>query len=297
MKIVMLGHSNAGKTTYLASMYQSMLGGVGGFSVRAADPEVHDRLPDLAAGIRGGSYPPGTDRPDAYHFILRHESRDVLEFRWQDYRGGALLERSSSEEARELSADLAAADGIVIFVDAPALERNDPLAHHRVRRLVLLTTNSLQDREKLTPVVLAFTKFDLVQAPGEPMPLVETFLPLMTAVAESTIVHGTLVPVACGPEPANVVVPVLWCLHIGIRARAAELFAAAAALAAAATSARSQISLWDWAASWLTDVPTWGDIARGHERSATEEIEKIRPLVEPAERLGDLFGHADLLTF
>ena len=35
MKIVMLGHSGAGKTTYLSLMYAEMHEGVAGFRVRA----------------------------------------------------------------------------------------------------------------------------------------------------------------------------------------------------------------------------------------------------------------------
>jgi MftR C-terminal domain len=42
MKIVMLGHSNAGKTTYMSLMYEAMQEGVGGFVVSADSQEDHD---------------------------------------------------------------------------------------------------------------------------------------------------------------------------------------------------------------------------------------------------------------
>jgi hypothetical protein len=57
----MLGHSDAGKTTYMSLMYEMMGRGVGGFVVSAENPDDHVRLSAAAKAIRTGRYPPVSD--------------------------------------------------------------------------------------------------------------------------------------------------------------------------------------------------------------------------------------------
>ncbi len=45
MDIVMLGHSAAGKTSYLSLMYAAMCDGVEGMTLRTADRDAHRSLP------------------------------------------------------------------------------------------------------------------------------------------------------------------------------------------------------------------------------------------------------------
>ena len=57
MRIVMIGHSNVGKTTYMASMYGAMQVGVDGFTLRAARTDDHERFVALHRMTRAGRPP------------------------------------------------------------------------------------------------------------------------------------------------------------------------------------------------------------------------------------------------
>ena len=70
MKIVMLGHSGAGKTTYLSLMYTEMQDGIGGFQVRAKNSSQHRQLLADAQAIRSSQYPPATNHRASYNLAL-----------------------------------------------------------------------------------------------------------------------------------------------------------------------------------------------------------------------------------
>jgi Double-GTPase 1 len=222
VNIVMLGHSNAGKTTYMTMMYSFMNEGVYGFRVRAEDDADHSRLTTAASAVRTGRYPPPSEQRHEYRFQLRHADTPIYAFRWRDYRGGALTERNTSRQAAELRQDLLTADGIVVFTDAHEL-LTDPRAHRKIRALMLPVTEALTERQSVTPLVIALTKIDLVPPDSDTGRFWLAFEPLIDAVRASPIVYGSLMPVSCGPQPRNVIHPVLWCLYHGIVSHAAQL--------------------------------------------------------------------------
>ncbi len=118
MNIVMLGHSGVGKTTYMASMYGAVRAGVDKFSLASRYIRDHDDLVSLAQDIRCGTYPPPTAIKSSYDFYLKYDGRSFFPFPWSDYRGGALIERSSSDDTRQLIQDLSKCDGILVFCDS-----------------------------------------------------------------------------------------------------------------------------------------------------------------------------------
>lgn len=245
----MLGHTGAGKTSYMASMYRAMIDGVGGFSVRATTTDAHDRLLALAEGVRTGHYPPGTAQHDAYDLTLRHHRADLTGFRWQDYRGAALRDRSTEEQARQLVRDLAEADGIVVFADALQLV-SEAVATVRMARIMLLLTDALAGRVRRTPVVLALTKWDLVAERHSLDEVAAPFGTLVRAIENSETVCGMIAPISCGPRPMNVVLPVLWCLHVGVAADAQRSWdeAEVAGRAAVLMTVRAVFGGGDWGA-------------------------------------------------
>ncbi|GAA1235891.1 hypothetical protein GCM10009665_27660 [Kitasatospora nipponensis] len=298
MNIVMLGHSAAGKTSYLSLMYAAMCDGVEGLTLGTADPAAHRSLVNGAGAILRGSYPRASDRRQAYEFVLRHQGADVFPFRWTDHRGGALTElRSASAQARQLHEDLVAAQGIVLFVDALHLA-TDPEAPEAVRRLIVRVHQAVDAREEtLTPLVIALTKTDLVDlgAPGGEERFVGPFLPLIEAVAGTRHIQGAFIPLVCGPEPENVVLPVLWTLRFGILGRAMELSASIERLVASAQYADARDTVWDRIGSWWTDQPSWASMRDRARAEAAGELARLQPLVAPADRLAELLE--DVLAF
>jgi hypothetical protein len=285
MKIVMLGHSNAGKTTYVSLMYQIMSGGVEGFFVSAERPEDHDRLLAAARLINHRRYPELSDHRHEYRLRLRHNASPLIAFTWRDYRGGALLDRSNSPQSAELRADLKAADGIVVFVDAPELAAS-VAARRKVRSLVFNVVGALERRERRTPIVLAFTKWDKFQAEPEPELLLEPFSSLITAIAQTPHFHGIVVEVACGPAPLNVALPVLWCLYFGIQSIAEQRSETVQRHLAERDAAAARDTVWNRFDKWWNGgVPEW-QVALQHNSKAEAEWRRLEPLIAPAEHLG-----------
>ncbi|WP_328914950.1 MULTISPECIES: TRAFAC clade GTPase domain-containing protein [unclassified Streptomyces] len=291
MDIVMLGHSAAGKTTYVSLMYAAMREGVEGLSLRAEDPYAHRSLMRAAEAVLRGHYPPASDQRAVFDLVLQHNGRDVFPFRWRDYRGGTLLERAgTSPQAAQLHEDLTQAQGIILFADAPRL-LNHASAAGEVRRMTVHVLRALQARgEALTPVVLTLTKCDLVDMDDEGVlaRLIEPFQQLIDGIAATEHLFGALVPVSCGPSPVNVAVPVLWSLHFGVVGRAMQLRASADERFTAARQAAAKDTLGDRISSWWKSEPSWAAISARHQLEAQAELARLEPLAEPAERLGSL---------
>lgn len=291
MDIVMLGHTAAGKTTYVSLMYAVMREGIEELSLRAEDPFAHSNLMGAAEAVLSGRYPPASDQRAVFDFVLQHRGQDVFPFRWRDYRGGALAERvAGSVQARQLHEDLKQAQGIILFADAQRLLGNRA-APGEVRRMTVHVQHALEARgDALTPVVVAITKCDLVDMESDHVveQLVAPFQQLVDGIAATQHLHGALVPLACGPEPVNVAVPVLWSLHFGILGRGLELQAAVDGRLAAAREAAARDTLGDRISSWWKGEQSWAAVSAAHQRAAHAEYARLEPLVAPAERLGAL---------
>lgn len=290
MKIVMLGHGGAGKTTYVSLMYSEMIDGIEGFTLRAADAQ-HRVLMADAAAIRRGRYPNATHRRTSFDLVLHHRRAPIFPFEWRDYRGGSLTDRrSTSADAAALHADLADADGVLVLVDATKL-LSDPAAGRDIRRLTYLVQTALQARDAaLTPLVVGVTKCDLVDLDGTGVvdALLAPFEPLMTAVGGSEHVHGTILPLACGPEPVNVVLPVLWSLHFGLVGHAMRLHAEVESAQHGAAFAAANDTVGDRVRSWWRGEPSWAWIGDQANQNALDRWRLLEPLLDPAERLGAL---------
>ncbi|GHJ47136.1 hypothetical protein Cs7R123_44780 [Catellatospora sp. TT07R-123] len=290
MKVVMLGQSAAGKTTYVSLMYALMMHGGAGFTIRAKHPLDHERLIRTAEAVLTGAYPSPSDQRSVFEFVLQHEGSDVFEFQWRDYRGGTLTERTDSPQAAEMHRDLRDADGIMILCDSVKL-LTSPAVGREVRTLVNHVQRAISERHDVaTPLVIAATKADLVDIEDEKVcdRLAEPFLPLIEAVASSRHVIGTFVPVACGPEQFNVHIPVLWMLRFGIIGRAQQLERTIQSHIDQMQRHQNNDTLGDrFGAWWNGYTPQW-QLAERSRNSAAAELARYEPLIAPADQLGEI---------
>jgi hypothetical protein len=286
--IVMLGHSGAGKTTYLSLMYAEMQDGVGGFCVRAEAQDHHTQLLADARAIRDGSYPVATHQRASYDLTLTYDNEAVLPFTWRDHRGGAASGRTSdSDDVAQLHQDLASSDAIVVFVDGPELVSQSRGAR-TAGRLASHVLRSLEGREEiLTPLVIGVTKCDLLDLDDEKVTdaIFTPFEELVDAVAATEHIHGTVLPLSCGPSSTNVVIPVLWSLRFGIIGMAMRLAAAHEKAQESANAAARRDTLGDRFGSWLFNEPSWASIADQHRMEARRAYRDFEALVAPAEQL------------
>jgi signal recognition particle receptor subunit beta len=285
VRIVMLGHSNAGKTTYMAAMYAAGRAGIRGFRIRATDPAREAELLRNAAALRHGRFPPPSARHSAHEFVLSHRGRDFFDFTWNDYRGGALTDSATDRDTAQVLGDLAAADGIVVFVDAQALARSDD-DRGRLRRTTVLLQRTIANRTRAVPLVIAYTKADLVSDdPAVWQALRRPLDPIVEAAASTPIVVPTVVRVSCGARPQGVQVPLLWCLSHGVLAEVTRRENAVTACRDVAALARAKASIGNEISSLFKGTESYSTQAANAEKQAKQQLADLAPLLRPAERL------------
>ncbi|MFD5084718.1 hypothetical protein ACFVYP_32665 [Kitasatospora sp. NPDC058201] len=285
LRLVALGHSNAGKTTYLSSMYAQLATGYKGFTLRDVSEEDGHDLLRAGRAVRRGVYPPISSRRTDHRFLLTHGRRDVAAFDWTDYRGGSLTSTAADDpETTGLLARLTRADGLIVFADAQRLAA-DVGSHEELRRTVVLLQRAVQPQSAPLPIVLAFTKADLVTDPAAWALAREATAPLADLIAGEERILDLSVAVSCGSRPAGVLVPVLWCLSglltHRVQAVESELADSRRLIKETRTDAHAVNSM----VSWLKGVESATAKLKRYEECARIEKEELGRLRRPAQRL------------
>jgi energy-coupling factor transporter ATP-binding protein EcfA2 len=288
LRIVTIGHSGVGKTTYMASLYGSLQNSYGGFTLLAKQPDDQKTLRAIAESIRQGVYPPGTSYRTQYEFTLHLHQEPVIEFVWSDYGGSVLGGRVGEQRANmdisELQAELQKSDGLMMLVDGADLARGN-MSLSGVRRMLTLVQHALMGNERRLSLAIVFTKADLL---GRFKPeMLRPFVPIIDTVAQSGLVRGALITTACGRYMQNVPLPLLFALHTAVNSHMEELDQSHRSL-------KSQAADWqrrsegfegfiDVISSWWNGLPTNGQMAESRRRQADEvdaRLRKVRGAVE-----------------
>lgn len=217
LKIVELGNSKVGKTTYIASMYGTLQRSFSRFKLQTVDQQEHNRLLELYGRIKMGLYPSPTSLRREHDFFLQYWNQNVLHFTWTDYRGEAIWDTSSNDDVQQLLKDLNSVDGIMVFFDANALARNDKKVNDIARRLNYLLGRAFRDLKRPISLVIVLTKVDLIGKEGFNATLLEPLRGLIEIVEFSNTVLGAIVPVACGTKMINTQMPVIFALQTRVR--------------------------------------------------------------------------------
>lgn len=182
INVVMLGHSGAGKTTYMASSYAyfnpSLMSYLpkfnrrfSCFTIRANDSNVHKRLGFLAQNLfNKQKFPSGTDVMDKYNFSLEYKSsifypsKKTFQFVWHDYRGGIFNEFSNeTEDVVKLQKIVADADAVILFIDGASLVNGNPRSISRELARLTNYLGLLSDKNPNGFVIsICVTKADLI---------------------------------------------------------------------------------------------------------------------------------------
>lgn len=278
----MIGHSNVGKTSYTSSMYHAMQAGEQGFTLRTTRPDQHQRLISQAVEMLRGRFPPASDRAAVYEMTLQHRGREIMPVVWRDHRGGALYERTSSQQATDLLADIHQADGFLLFGDARQLLEDSGRVNRSIQNAVTHLLRVLPERRgRTTPLVIVITKIDLVSAVDRDMRrLTEPFRPLLDAVTDAPDLHVTTAPVVCGSLPEGLLRPVHWAVCFGLIQRGRELVEQVGARLAEAAAAADRDTTWNrWHSKLDTSIPSQRAIARELQARALHEWSSVMPLL------------------
>jgi len=284
MNIVMLGHSGVGKTTYMASMYGTLQNPINGFSLKTEHSSDHERLVKNFYSIKRGYYPDATAIRSEYGFYLYHQGSNIFPFRWVDYRGGDVYERSDNEQAKMLHQDLLNANGVIVFVDCPTLASGN-IRKSGIQRLINLLSVTLKEISHSIPVAIVLTKVDMVSNLGERE--VNVLNPLIESMSAGDNIVGTIIPVACGTEMTNVEIPLLFNLFIGIRLELARLSELVKEHVREAEYYRDKENIFVWIGRKLEGRSTYSELANNEidrARSKYYALQKLEPSAEALEK-------------
>ena len=200
-QFTMLGMTGSGKTCYLLGMYKKMLSGLKGFSLTTDDDtdvslrRRYKRMTDASLGQE--RFPAGTDQTDFYDFTLEHGFSPVLPFRWIDYPGGMLDEKTDGdiEQYNVLEEYVRNSSSLFICVDGALLQGDDNtekinLLQEKCSDLINpFLSRYLKNNDFLPPTALVVTKSDLCREDTKPEDqekiIKEAFNPLFVQGAES----------------------------------------------------------------------------------------------------------------
>ena len=164
MKVLMVGHSGAGKTSFMAGLYKRLGDENSGYGMYAVDRRQHVQLQRLATALSQGIYPAGTDVQSSYSFKFTRNGKAVMPIEWIDYRGGALTSADENdEEQQQLAADISSSDALIVFLDGTKMERMT--WETRCEFDVIMTCIDMalnKPRAAWLPVSLVITKSDLI---------------------------------------------------------------------------------------------------------------------------------------
>lgn len=239
-KITMLGVSNSGKTCFIYAMYDFMQKVQNGFTFITKDPDVDLDLNEGWESIAfDGIWPEGTQQTLLYEFAVLFKSNPIMEFSWCDYRGGAITERSTEQDVKELHGRIFDSGCLIICIGADTIKEIIDGNYRRRRELIRL--NNLisrfgADNKRRIPIIFALTKADLYTTDDY-----KKLLGIIKEYFSSLYVEGAnwlhaIVPVTLGKfkdtssnriegvvSPKNVHVPVLFFLHSILKERIIDI--------------------------------------------------------------------------
>ena len=212
MNILMVGHSGAGKTSFMAGMYKCVGESIDGYGISAKKENQKNHLKKIADNLVKGHYPAGTDIQNKYEFVFTVDGSELIPFNWIDYRGGILLSEDPDDyDMEKFMTAIKQADALVVFLDGEKLSQAGSRWNMEYDILISCIESSLSvTHDSLFPISFVITKCDLV-ADGAAFSGLERFTTLFTQIEKSNNVGGMLLK--CSITPTNYGLPFLVLAH------------------------------------------------------------------------------------
>ena len=239
-KITMLGTSNSGKTCFIYAMYDFMQKVRNGFTFITNDPDVDMDLNEGWESIAfDGVWPNGTDRTRFYDFTVMFKSRPIMEFSWCDYRGGAIMDRSTEQDVEELHNRIFDSECLIVCVGADTIKAilsGDNRKGRDLVRLNNLIVRYAAKSQRRIPIIFALTKADLytVQDQNQLLGVIKSYFSALYEEGAGWLF--AVVPVTLGQfesssgneirgivAPKNVHIPVMFFLHSIVKERIRDI--------------------------------------------------------------------------
>lgn len=217
MNILMVGHSGAGKTSFMAGMYRLLGENKDGYGISAKNPKQKTILKRMANLLQEGKYPEGTDVQQIYNFSFTCNDEEIIPFNWMDYRGGILLsEEPDEEDMQKFMSAMNSADALVVFLDGEKLADTTDRWALEYDLLLTCIMNSFDVKHKSWfPISFVVTKCDLLPE-GAKLHGLDRFETLLNQISESQDIGASLVK--CVINKDNYAIPFLtlaYCIYGG----------------------------------------------------------------------------------
>ena len=196
----MVGHSGAGKTSFMAGMYKYLGDDQDEYGIRAKDSIQKVSLERMAKRLSKGIYPAGTDIQQMYKFELTCAGNDVVPFNWMDYRGGILLsEDPDDDDMDKFMKSISSADALVVFLDGEKLAQRTSEWTMEYDILISCIENSLSiEHKSWFPICFVVTKCDKLPN-GASFYGLKHFSTLFEQISQSKTVGGMLLQCSINP--------------------------------------------------------------------------------------------------
>ncbi|MBE9046838.1 hypothetical protein IQ255_20895 [Pleurocapsales cyanobacterium LEGE 10410] len=247
IKITMLGTTGAGKTSYLLGMYAVMQTGIQGFTLAAKDMDLDLELTqrwEKLISVKGEDrWPtPNAAAMEYYGFDFSYGFRPLMGFKWLDYRGLALSDRSTEQDVADLVEYITESECLFLCISGEYLV--DQITPKTVREIKsdrmnqfiqqYVSTKKNPDPQNPFPVAIVITKYDLCHHRNRD-DIIEDVKKLFQGLFTPN--SGWLVmicPVSLGKElcddpenanivPVNVHLPVVFAVYSQLRAYGLKL--------------------------------------------------------------------------
>ena len=176
---------------------------------------------------------------------------------------------------------------MLLFIQATDLVSRRAAMRARIRDLTNIVFEAIDGREQAVPIIVVVTKADLVEFDNETLKPLQAFV---DAAQADMRVRATIVPTVCGPKPENVVLPVMFALYFGLRARAERLAGAVGYCSEVADNAQGRATFADFVKSKVKGEPTYAEIAAEMRYRAEYEYNELAPLLGPVDALGQMLS-------
>lgn len=193
--VLVFGGRAAGKTTYLASMYNAMHSGMNGISLSANNLEQHRQLQSIHQKLFDGNnrvWPKVSLEPQVYPFTVKKEGKELTQFQWVEYPTDALNPCFGMADVIEQQCSKATC--LIFLIDGKSFcnsHAQSPEEYADDVRLNLLMNGDLEIIRFLSklgpedliipPIGFVITKSDLIDdrwIPYLPEIIIENFAPL-----------------------------------------------------------------------------------------------------------------------
>ena len=217
MKILMIGHSGAGKTSFMAGMYKYLGEKKTGYGIQCVDEKQKKQLNRLVERLNQGIYPAGTDIQSIYQFNFTMRGKFIMPFDWVDYRGGALSASSENDpELNNLVKQINACDALIIFLDGAKLTKYT-LETECEYNIISSCVEKALDKSRKTwlPVSFVITKDDTI-SPNAKLVGLEYFSTFLEIASNSKIVHAMVCKSAVTKDKCtSTLLPLLFSIYGG----------------------------------------------------------------------------------